>query len=110
MALGAAGYSGGYAQLTAWLRKRRQAAGAAVSTAAFVPLKFGPGEAFRFDWSDEQLLIGGLMRRVQLSHLKLCASRAFFLEEFGTCGRMGCNEFVFRRQDECGLHMDGNKC
>jgi len=35
------------------------------------------GEAFQFDWSEEGLVIGVLWRKVQLAHMKLCASRAF---------------------------------
>ena len=31
---------------------------------AFVPLKFQFGEAFQFDWSEESLVIGGILRRV----------------------------------------------
>lgn len=46
---------------------------------AFIPLTFGFGEAFQFDWSEESLVIGGIYRRIQVSHLKLCASRAFWL-------------------------------
>ena len=46
---------------------------------AFVPLKFELGEAFQFDWSEEGLVVGGIYRRMQVSHLKLCASRAFWL-------------------------------
>ena len=81
-----AGYTGGYSQLTAWLRRTRQAAGETQSTTAFVPLKFALGEAFQFDWSEEQLLIGGMVRRIQLAHLKLCASRAFFLSAYPSQG------------------------
>ena len=73
-----AGYSGGYSQLTAWVRRHRQASSETLSKTAFVPLKFAVDEAFQFDWSEEQLLIGGTVRRLQLAHLKLCASRAFF--------------------------------
>lgn len=49
------------------------------SLRVFVPLTFALGEAFQFDWSEEGLLIGGLFRRIQVSHMKLCASRAFWL-------------------------------
>jgi len=35
------------------------------------------GEAFQFDWSTEQFPIGGVERRLQVAHTKLCASRAF---------------------------------
>lgn len=34
---------------------------------AFVPLKFEPGEAFQFDWSEEGLVIGGIYRHMQVS-------------------------------------------
>ncbi len=46
---------------------------------AFVPLLFENGEAFQFDWSEEGLLVGGLFYKVQVAHMKLCASRAFWL-------------------------------
>ncbi len=72
-----AGYTGGYSQITAFVREWRGKAGKAVH--AFVPLKFALGEAFQFDWSEEGLVIGGIYRRMQVSHLKLCASRAFWL-------------------------------
>lgn len=81
-----AGYTGGYSQLTAWLRGFRQAASESPSTTAFVPLKFALGEAFQFDWSEESIVIGGIPRRVQLAHLKLCASRAFFLSAYPSQG------------------------
>jgi hypothetical protein len=54
---------------------------------AFVPLTFTLGEAFQFDWSEEGLLIGGIYRRMQVSHLKLCASRAFRLLVYPSQGR-----------------------
>lgn len=45
------------------------------------------GEAFQFDWSEEGLLIGGLFRRIQVSRMKLCASRAFWLVAYPSQGR-----------------------
>ena len=39
-----------------------------------MPLTFILGEAFQFDWSEEGLLVGGIYRRMQVAHLKLCAS------------------------------------
>lgn len=85
--LRAAGYCGGYSQLTAWLRRFRQAFGHSATARAFVPLKFALGEAFQFDWSEESLRLGGLHRKVQWAHLKLCASRAFFLSAYPTRNR-----------------------
>ena len=52
---------------------------------AFVPLSFELGEAFQFNWSEEGLLVGGVFYRMQVAHLKLCASRAFWLVWTGTC-------------------------
>lgn len=56
------------------------------SLRACVPLTFPLGEAFQFDWSEEGLLIGGLSRRIQISHMKLCASRAFWLVAYSSQG------------------------
>lgn len=75
----AAGYDGGYTRVTDFLRAWRQGAGQSVATNAFVPLTFELGEAFQFDWSEEGLVVGGIYYRLQVSHMKLCASRAFWL-------------------------------
>src|SRR5574337_315758 len=80
--LKAQGYGGGYTVLTDFIRHWREQAGANAPTRAFVPLKFEPGEAFQFDWSEERLVIGGIWRKLQVAHLKLCASRAFVLTAY----------------------------
>jgi len=77
--LKAQGYSGGYTILTDFIRAWKEGSAANVPSRAFVPLKFELGEAFQFDWSEEGLLVGGLWRKLQVAHLKLCASRAFVL-------------------------------
>jgi len=78
------GYTGGYSQITAFIRDWRSGEGK--KPHAFVPLKFELGEAFQFDWSEEGLVIGGIYRRMQVSHLKLCASRAFWLVAYPSQG------------------------
>ncbi len=77
--LKAAGYAGGYSRLNDFIRAWRESEGQALNATAFVPLAFELGEAFQFDWSEEGLVIGGLYRRLHLAHMKLCASRAFWL-------------------------------
>jgi transposase len=72
------GYCGGYTRLTDFIRHWRQSGGVTAAK-AFVPLQFEAGEAFQFDWSEEGVVIGGLYRKLQVAHLKLCASRAFWL-------------------------------
>jgi transposase len=82
----AAGYAGGYTRVTDFIRAWRQGAGQAGSTSAFVPLAFELGEAFQFDWSEEGLVVGGIYYRVQVAHMKLCASRAFWLVAYPSQG------------------------
>ena len=84
--LAAAGYEGGYSRLTDFLRDWRARRGSAVLGKAFVPLTFAFGEAFQFDWSEEGIVIGGIYRRLQVSHMKLCASRAFWLVAYPSQG------------------------
>ena len=74
-----AGYTGGYSRVTDFIRAWRAGAGSAAAVNAFVPLSFAFGEAFQFDWSEEGLLVGGIYYKAQVAHLKLCASRAFWL-------------------------------
>jgi transposase len=81
-----AGYAGGYSRVTDFVRAWRQGEGQCVSTNAFVPLHFELGEAFQFDWSEEGLVVGGIYYRMQVSHLKLCASRAFWLVAYPSQG------------------------
>ena len=73
------GYAGSYAQIALFARRFRAEQSAAAHRPGYVPLKFALGEAFQFDWSTEYAWIGGLRRRLDLSHTKLCASRAFWL-------------------------------
>ena len=51
-----------------------------------MPLSFELGEAFQFDWSEEGLAFGGVYYRMQVAHLKLCASRAFWLVTYHSQG------------------------
>jgi transposase len=80
----AAGYVGGYVMVAKFVRAWRGKTGSRL--AAYVPLKFEWGEAFQFDWSEEGLLIGGVHHRMQVSHMKLCASRAFWLVAYPSQG------------------------
>ncbi len=82
----ATGYSGGYSGVTDFVRAWRKGEGQAANVTAFVPLAFELGEAFQFDWSEEGLVVGGIYYRMQVSHLKLCASRAFWLVAYPSQG------------------------
>jgi transposase len=82
----AAGYDGGYTRLTDFIREWRAGEGMSVAARAFVPLTFALGEAFQFDWSEEGLVVGGIYYRAQVAHMKLCASRAFWLVAYPSQG------------------------
>jgi len=97
----AEGYGGGYSQLTAFIRAWRGEQGK--SLRAFVPLTFALGEAFQFDWSVEGLLIGGLFRRIRVYHMKLCASRAFWLVAYPSQG----HEMLFNAHTRSFGALDG---
>ena len=45
----------------------------------YVPLTFGKAEAFQFDWSCEEVEIGGAILSVGVAHFRLCHSRMIFL-------------------------------
>ena len=45
----AAGYTGGYTQLTEFIRRWRAGEGQKLAARAYVPLPFGLGEAYQFD-------------------------------------------------------------
>lgn len=81
--LKAAGFTGDYSRVTAFIRQWRTDGGAS-HTKAYVPLRFELGEAFQFDWSEERLVIGGIWRKIMAAHLKLCASRAFVVQAYPT--------------------------
>ena len=84
------GYTGGYTRVTDFIRAWRASAGKDIK--AFVRLKFDLGEAFQFDWSvdlgfcQEGMVVGGIYYRMQVSHMKLCASRAFWLVAYPSQG------------------------
>jgi transposase len=82
--IGLEGYTGGYSRVTDFIRQWRDTEGKAPK--AFVPLTFTPGEAFQFDWSDEGMVVGGLYYKLQVAHLKLCFSRAFWLVAYPSQG------------------------
>ena len=81
-ALRGQGYDGGYGRVCAFVRRWKQEQADAPKRVAYVPLVFALGEAFQFDWSCEYVFIGGLRRRLEVSHTKLAASRAFWLSAY----------------------------
>jgi transposase len=79
-----AGFPGSHPRVCDFVRRWREEGALESVRSAFVPLRFELGEAFQFDWSEEPLFVGGIQRRLQVAHIKLCASRAFLLVAYPT--------------------------
>jgi transposase len=101
--LKAKGYTGSYSRLTEQARRWRVEAGTVTARSAYVPLHFEWGEAFQFDWSEEGIVIGGIYRRIRLAHMKLCASRAFWLAAYPGEG----HEMLFDAHTRCLTGLGG---
>lgn len=46
---------------------------------AYVPLTFEKGEAFQFDWSNEEVILDGTLTSIKIAHIRLCYSRFFLV-------------------------------
>lgn len=68
------GYEGGYDTLRRYVADWKRTKDAA-SARAFIPLEFDRGEAFQFDWSYEQVELGGVPVEVKVAQFRLCHSR-----------------------------------
>ena len=81
----ALGYEGSYNRVAAFARDwtaRGHEAQQTTGRGTFVPLTFGAGEAFQFDWSEDWALIAGERTKLQVAHFKLSHSRAFMLRAY----------------------------
>lgn len=79
------GYEGSYDRVTAFARDYRQAeqvAAGTVGRGTYIPLRFAPGEAFQFDWSEDWAVIAGVRMKLQVAQVKLSYSRAFILRAY----------------------------
>ncbi|MGH8561186.1 MAG: IS21 family transposase [Nevskiales bacterium] len=98
------GFTGDYSRITEFIRRWKAESGAVTARSAYVPLTFAWGEAFQFDWSEEGIVIGGIWRnKVQLAHMKLCASRAFWLVAYPSQG----HEMLFDAHTRCLTGLGG---
>lgn len=71
------GYEGGYDAVRRYVGAWRDEAGKAPAK-AFIPLEYEPGDAFQFDWSYEDVELGGVPIQVKIAQFRLCHSRMPF--------------------------------
>jgi transposase len=77
--LKAQGYQGSYDAVQKFVLRWRKQRGSPGLGKAFVPLDFALGEAFEFDFSEEEIELSGVMTRIKVAHIRLCYSRYFLL-------------------------------
>jgi len=71
------GYEGGYDTVRRYIGTWKREAGRPPAK-VFIPLEYDPGDAFQFDWSYEQVELGGLPAEVKIAQFRLCHSRKPF--------------------------------
>ncbi len=79
------GNTGSYDRVAAFARDWRQDQQEArhqASRGTYVPMSFGPGESFQFDWSEDYAVIAGQNTKLQIAQFKLRHSRAFILRAY----------------------------
>lgn len=76
--LASEGYEGGYDSVRRYAKKWLADHQSSIN-GAYIPLAFPPGDAYQFDWSHEQVILGGKVQTVKVAHLRLCHSRKFYV-------------------------------
>jgi transposase len=78
--LQAEGYRGSYHPVQRFVKRWKAQRGTRPAvTQAFVPLAFPPGETCQFDWSHEEVELGGVVQIIKLAHFRLSYSRQMFV-------------------------------
>lgn len=77
------GYTGAYDSVQRFVRRWKSTNHGPKLTEAFVPLFFQPGDACQFDWSQEQVELGGVLLKIKVAHFRLAYSRQMFVVASG---------------------------
>lgn len=70
------GYQGSYESVNNFVRKWKLEHKPSAHH-VYVPLEFEAGEAFQFDWSEEEIELAGKLTRIKVAHIRLAHSRFF---------------------------------
>ena len=73
------GYGGAYDSIQRFVKRWKSAHHGPRLTQAFVPLLFVAGDACQFDWSQEQVELGGVLQMIKVAHFRLAYSRQMFV-------------------------------
>ena len=73
------GYCGAYDSVQRFVKRWKSRHNGPKLTEAFVPLLFVAGDACQFDWSHEQVELGGVLQTIKVAHFRLAYSRQMFV-------------------------------
>src|SRR3990167_9287451 len=73
------GYGGAYDSVQRFVKSWKSGNHGPKLTEAFVPLQFQPGDACQFDWSQEQVELGGILQTIKVAHFRMAYSRQMFV-------------------------------
>lgn len=73
------GYDGAYDSVQRFVKHWKAMNHGPRLTEAFVPLLFVAGDACQFDWSHEQVELGGILQTVKVAHFRMAYSRQMFV-------------------------------
>ena len=77
--LQAIGYTGAYDGVQRFVKHWKSSQSGVRLTQAYVPLVFAKGDACQFDWSQEQVELGGVLQTIKVAHFRLAYSRQMFV-------------------------------
>jgi transposase len=98
------GYEGSYDRVTAYARDwRSRHARSICAGRVFIPLRFKPGEAFQFDWSEEHAVIAWERVKLHFAHTRLCYSRVFMVQAYWSQS----HEMLFDAHNHAFLKFEG---
>lgn len=96
------GYTGAYDRVRRYVKQQKEKHGS-TNGPSYIPLQFPPGDAYQFDWSYENVIIGGINQKVKVAHFRLCHSRAFFIRAYPRESQ----EMVFDAHDKAFSFFNG---
>ena len=73
------GYEGAYDSVQRFVKQWRKKP---THKEAYIPLSFASGDSYQFDWSEEEVELGGVVQRIKLAHFRLSYSRMPFIIAF----------------------------
>jgi transposase len=73
------GYGGAYDSVQRFIKRWKSLHHGPKLTEAFVPLLFVAGDACQFDWSHEQVELGGVLQTIKVAHFRMAYSRQMFV-------------------------------